>query len=240
MKLKKRILLLLMLPVLLLVISVGVLYFLAVHRFRESMQYIVNRESKGRYVFDAGDAELSIWNRTLLLKESVLTDRDPSGGDVSYHIKIRELYFSLGSWRELLFHKKLIADSLSIVEPDLHIQVNKPGKRKVSIHFQASDLLTYLEKTLTHFNVHAFTLKEGSFTYIGPDKTSPLQGSHFNLSLSNFMGVNNVDSHLLGSDKVAISLGPQHWVLHEGQHEINFSRMTFDSKGQRFELDSFR
>ena len=236
----KRILLLLMVPVFILMICGGVLYFLAVHRCRESIQYIVNRESKGRYVFDAGEAELSLRNKTLLLKESVITHRDPAGARVSYRIKIHELYFSLHSWRDLFLHQKLVADSLSIVEPDIHIQVNKTGEPKGSVDFRASDLLTYLEKTLAHFNVHAFTLKEGKFTYARSVDAAPLQGSHLNLSLSNFTGVNHEDSHLLGSDKVVISMGPQHWVLPDGQHEINFSRLTFDSKGQRFELDSFR
>jgi len=111
-KLKKRILLLFMLPALFLLVCVGVLYFIVVHRFKDSIKFIVNRESKGRYAFDAGEADLSLRNKSILLKESVLYCLDTVNADACYRIKIHEIYFSLASWKDLLYHKKIIADSL--------------------------------------------------------------------------------------------------------------------------------
>ena len=239
MKLKKRVLFLLTLPVFFLLIGGGLLYFFMVHRFKDSLKFIVNRESKGRYAFDAGDAQLSVWNKTIILKESVLYNQDSVNADMAYRISIHGIYFSLASWRELLFHKKIVADSISIEEPDIDIHVHKMKEQKEPADFHASDLVTYLERTLLHFNVRAFTLKDASFTYEGAKGGMPLHGDHIDLSLTNFTRVNNEDSHLLGSDKVGIHLGRQHWILPDGQHEISFSRLQFDSKGQRFELDSF-
>src|SRR5882762_3400786 len=164
-KLKKRILLLIMLPALFLLVCVGVLYFIVVHRFKDSIKFIVNRESKGRYAFDAGEADLSLRNKSILLKESVLYCTDTVNADACYRIKIHEVYFSLASWKDLLFHKKIIADSLSIIEPDITIQVRKIKETKEQAAFRPADLLDHLEKTLTHFNVHSFTLKDASFTY---------------------------------------------------------------------------
>lgn len=238
-KLKKRILLLFMLPVLLGLLGVGVLYFVMVHRFKDSLKFIVDRESKGRYAFDAGEATLSVWNKSIRLKESVLYSRDTGTADVCYRIKIHEIYFSLASWKDLLYHKKIVSDSLSITEPDITVQVRKLKERKQPAGFRPSDLMDHLESALTHFNVHSFTLKDASFTYEEPDGDVPLHGDHINLAVTNFTKVNNEDSHLLGSDKVMFSLGPQHWVFPATKHEINFSRLTFDSKGQRFEVDSF-
>ncbi len=106
MKLKKRIGLLLLLPILFLLISGGLLYFFMVHRFKDSLKFIVNKESRGRYTFDAGDAQLSVWNKTIVLKESVLYNPDSINADVTYRIRIHEIYFSLASWKELLFHKR--------------------------------------------------------------------------------------------------------------------------------------
>ncbi len=238
-KLKKRILLLAVLPALFLSGGVGLLYFVVVHRFKDSIKFIVSRESKGRYAFDAGEANLSIWNKSIQLKESVLYSPDTVNADASYRVKIHEIYFSLASWKDLLYHKKVIADSLSIIEPDFTIAVHKINERKEPFQFHPSDILDHLESALTHFNVHSFTLKDASFTYNGPDGAPPLHGDHINLAATNFTRVNNEDSHLLGSDKVSLSLGPQHWIFPATKHEINFNRLTFDSKGQRFELDSF-
>jgi hypothetical protein len=238
-KLKKRILLLFTLPALFLLVGVGLLYFVVVHRFKDSIKFIVNRESKGMYAFDAGEANLSLWNKSIQLKESVLYSPDTVNADASYRVKIHEIYFSLASWKDLLYHKKIIADSLSIIEPDFTIQVRKIKERKEPSNFRPSDILDHLERALTHFNVHSFTLKDASFTYKGPDGAPPLHGDHINLAVTNFTKVNNEDSHLLGSDKVTLFLGPQHWIFPATKHEISFNRLSFDSKGQRFELDSF-
>jgi hypothetical protein len=119
------------------------------------------------------------------------------------------------------------------------MHVYKTSSRKTHADFKASDILDYLDKALVHFNVHAFSLQDASFTYEGVGHPEPLRGDHINLSVSNFTHVNNEDNHLLGSDKVSLSMGPQHWAFSGGKHEIDFQRLRFDSKGQRFELDSF-
>lgn len=222
-----------------LIVTGGVLYFFLVFRLKDSINFIINKESGGKYAFDASDATLSIRSKHLSLKNSVLYCKDPAGADAYYKVQIPEIYFSITSWRQLLFRKKLIVDSLAITRPDIYINVRPSDIRRDPVNFQAADILTYLEKALTHLNVHQFSLKDAAFTYQRSGGAPPLHGDHISLAVSNFMVVNNEDSHLLGSDSISVLLGQQHWVLPDGRHEISFRRMTFDSKGQRFELDSF-
>jgi hypothetical protein len=227
------------LPVFCLLVGAGVLYYLLMTRFKEGLQYLVTRESKGKYAFDASEANVSLWNKTILLRGSELHCVDTSGVDTWYRIQIPELRFSLASWKELLLHKKIVLDSLSILEPEIGIHVRTRNHPKDPTNFHASDILNYLEKALKHFNVHSFSLKDAAFSYEVLNGPAPLHGDHISLAVSNFTRVNNEDSHLLGSDKVSISLGRQHWILPDGRQDIVFSQLTFDSKGQRFELDSF-
>lgn len=236
---KKRLFLLVILPVVSLVVTGGVVYFFLVYRLKDSINFIINKESGGRYAFDASEASLSIWSKHLSLKNSVLYCKDSVGAGAYYKVRIPGIYFSITSWRQLLFHKKLIVDSLAITQPDIYISVRPPDVHKAPVNFQAVDILTYLEKALSHFNVHKFSLKDAAFTYQRTGVFAPLHGDHINLAVSNFAMVNNEDSHLLGSDKISVLLGRQHWVLPDGRHEISFHKMTFDSKGQRFEMDSF-
>jgi len=238
-KLKKRILLAGILPVAGLLIIGGLLYFFLVYRFKDNIKYIVNKESNGRYAFDASEANISFWNKTVLLRGSVLYCKDSLNAGVRYTIRIPEMYFSLGSLKGLLFHKKIFIDSLSIIEPDISVDDHKINRRKEHPDFHASDLLNYLQQALSHLNVRSFSLKDASFTYERLNGPGPFHGDHINLSVSNFTEINNEDSHLLGSDKVSFYLGQQHWVFPDGKHEINFKHLSFDSKGQRFELDSF-
>jgi len=238
-KTKKRIGWVLLLPFICLFIGGGILYFLLVHRFREGVQYIVSKESKGRYAFTAGEAEVSLQNRSIRLKKAILFSPDTTNSDWHYTVHIQEIYFSLSSWRELLIHKKIMVDSLSIIGPTLDIHGHKFPVRKIPPDFHASDILNYLEKALTHFNVHSFSLKDAAFSYRQEKNTPPFQGDHINIAVSNFTQVDTNDSHLLGSDKVSVSMGPQHWQLPDGRVEISFNRLGLESKDQRFEIDSF-
>lgn len=238
-KLKKHILWVFLLPVLFLLVVGGIVYFFAVYRFKDSIKFIIDKESKGKFSFDASDATLSVWNRSILLTNSVLYSRDTTGAKASFKVQIPEIYFSVTSWKDILFHKKIIVDSLSIIEPFIDIDIRTTQLPQQPGVFHAGDIVGYLQKALSYFNVHSFSLKDAAFRYTRVNSPIPLSGDHINLNVSNFSVVNNEDSHLLGSDMVSIHLGKQHWVLPDGKHEINFNRMTFDSKGQRFELDSF-
>ena len=238
-KQRKRLLWALLIPVICLLAGGSILYFIVVHRFKEGVSYIINKESKGRYAFDASEAEFSLRHRSIRLKKAVLYTPDTTSTNVWFTIEIPEIYFSLSSWRELLFHKKIMVDSLSIIEPYVDIHVHTTPTRKEHPGFRTSDILNYLELALARFNVHSFSLKDAAFSYQQGNTPFPFQGDHINLSVSNFTVVNNEDSHLLGSDKVSILLGRQHWKLPDGRHDIVFTRLSFDSKDQRFELDSF-
>jgi len=55
---RKRILLLFALPVFFLLVCAGIFYYILIFRFKDSLRYIVTKESKGRYSFDASEAEI--------------------------------------------------------------------------------------------------------------------------------------------------------------------------------------
>ena len=238
-KQRRRLLWILLIPLFFLLIGGAVLYFLLVHRFKEGVSYIISKESKGRYVFDASEAEFSFQHKSIRLKKAVLYTPDTTNTNLYFTIRIPEIYFSLSSWKELLFNKKIMVDSLSIIEPDIDLHVDTIPIHKGHPDFHTSDILGYLEKALTRFNVHSFSLKDAAFSYRQQNSPLPFKGDHINLSVSNFAVINNEDSHLLGSDKVMISLGRQNWHLPDGRHEISFKQLSFNSKDQRFELDSF-
>ena len=238
-RLKKRLLLLFFIPMFLLAAALGVFWFFIHYRFKDSIKYLVARESKGRFAFDASDASFSFWKGTIIVKGGALSCRDTTGIDLWCNMNTPELYFSLASWRSLLFDKKLIIDSLAIIGPSIDIHVRNTRVRQPHSEFHAADFMDFMKNTLLHLNVHAFALKGASFSYQGPAGSEPLHGDHIDLVVSNFARFNNGDSHLLGSDHLSLSLGRQHWAIPAARQLIDFAQLTFDSRGQRFELDSF-
>ena len=238
-KQRKRFLWILLVPLIFLLIGGAVLYFLVAHRFKEGVSYIISKESKGKYAFNASEAEVSLRHKSIRLKKAALYTPDTTNTNLYFTIRIPEIYFSLSSWKELLFNKKIMVDSLSIIEPAIDLHVHTIPIHKEHPDFHASDILDYLKQALTRFNVHSFSLKDAAFSYQQQNTPLPFRGDHINLSVSNFASINNEDSHLLGSDKVMIFLGRQNWHFPDGRNDISFKQLSFDSKDQRFELDSF-
>lgn len=236
---KRRLLWAIGLPVFFLLAGTGILWFLLIYRAKESLRYLVDKESRGLYAFDARSVTLSLRHRSILLKDAILYCRDTTQTDAWYDVRIPEAYLSINSWRKMLVQKKILVDSLSILRPVMDMHVLKNSVRKTHADFKASDILDYLQTALVHFNVHAFSLRDAAFVFHGPAGTEPLHGEGITLVVSNFAQVNNEDNHLLGSDKVFLSMGRQHWPLADGRHVIDFRGLRFNSKGQRFELDSF-
>lgn len=225
---------------LLLVILIGTGYFLAVHRLKASVEYVVKKETGGKYEFHADKASLSLFNKTLYLKRVSLQCIDSAGLDQYYNVKVPEIFFSFTSWRELIFNQKLIVDSFSVVQPDIFLQVNHDtvDTTTKSSAFKTSDILDFLEKTLVHFNAHSIRIENLAFTYSKPQQ-APLLVDHVSFEVVNFTKVDNNDRHVFGSDIVNLSLGRQNWKLPDGIHEISFKKFSFASSTQTVELDSF-
>jgi hypothetical protein len=238
-KLKRRFLRVLLVLSCFLILAATVLYLLVIYRCKDGVRYLINKEFNGSYSFDASEVTVSLWQGYIRLKDSKLQPTDTTGSDLYFSVRIPEIYFSLASWKELILHKKVMVDSLSIIEPFIDVHTHQIPALHASAVKRPSDLLNYLQKALDRLNVHSFTLKDAAFSYQRMHTREPLHGDHISLSIANFAVINNEDSHLLGSDNLSLSLGPQHWTLPDGKHQIDFSRLSFDSKGQRFVLDSF-
>lgn len=219
------------------VLGCGLLYFVIIYRFKESVKYMVSKETKGRYVFDAGTAKLSLWSKTLVLEKSTLFSQDTSKTNSYYNVTISRLKFSLASWNDLIFNKKVVVDSLQIIDPDIEVHAQRHAQSKSKTAFHPSDILTFLEKTQQYFNLSNLSLKNASFSYNQKDQ-KPIRISDVNLSIRNFVKVNNDDSHLFGSDQIVLCVGKQDLVLPDHKLAISFSSLKFNSENQLFNIDS--
>ncbi|MBO9153830.1 hypothetical protein ACFOTA_16540 [Chitinophaga sp. GCM10012297] len=216
----------------------GLFYYLITFRFKESLRYAVKMQTKGRYEFNAGSAEISLDKRAIRLKTSSVRCVSPENDASAYQIIIPELYFSLASWKNLLLDRKMIVDSMAFINPQVKMNIRRKSSTGTPrAAFKGSDILHILEKTLTHFNARTFSMRGASYDYIVQD-TTVLHVNDINLYVKNFTGVNNADDHLFGSDRVVLSLGRQRWVLPKRKQELSFNALRFDSKGQRLEVDS--
>jgi hypothetical protein len=215
----------------------GLLYFIIIHRFKESVKFIVHNQTDGKYMFDAGRAKVSLWSKSLMLEKSMLICKDTSKANSYYNVKLSKLKFSLTSWNALLFKNKILVDNLEIINPDVEVYSNPKKRLKNKTGFRPSDILSFLEKTQQSFNLSNLSIKNASISFKQQNKKS-VTLKHINLSIRNFVKVNNDDSHLLGSDHINLSVGKQSIAFPDRNLTVSFSSLRFNSKNQYFNVDS--
>ncbi len=215
----------------------GLLYFVIIQRFKESVKFIVHNQTNGQYIFNAGSADVSLWSKSLLLEKSVLVCKDTAKANSYYNVKLSKLKFSLTSWNALLFKNKILVDSLEIINPEVQVYSNSKRRLKNKTAFRPSDILSFLEKTQQSFNLSNLSIKNASISY-KQGKKEAINIKNINLSIRNFKKVNNDDSHLLGSDHIDLSVGKQFISLPDQNLTIAFSSVRFNSKNQYFNVDS--
>lgn len=218
------------------VLIMGLLYFIVIHRFKESVKYIVQSQTNGKYAFDAGTATVSLWSKSLVLKKSRLICQDTDKADTYYNVKLSKLKFSLTSWRALIFKNKILVDSLEIIRPEINIYTSLQRTKKKT-EFRPSEILSFLEKTQQSFNLKNLSVKDASISFKEGDKKS-LDLKNISLSLKNFVKVNNDDKHLLGSDHIKLSIGKQSITIPDRNLTVAFSALNFNSENQYFNVDS--
>ncbi len=134
-------------------------------------------------------------------------------------------------------NRKIIVDSLALYIPARENERQAAVFGEATRPLQGTDILDILQKTLTHFNAHSFSMRNGTYDYLVEDSMM-LHVNDINLYVQNFTEINNKDDHLFGSDRVVFSLGRQRWILPKRKQDISFSALRFDSRGQRLEVDS--
>jgi hypothetical protein len=207
------------------------------YRFRESLNYWVAKGSRGRYAFDAAEAHIHLWTGSVTLKNARLYSVDTTHAPKWMDIRIASLSFSLASWPDLLLKGRLVVDSLSIIRPNLLIGGHQLTAATSSAPIHTHEILNFVDSLLLHLEVRRLSLRDAAFTIRIPGRADSLHGEHIDLTLEDL--ARSSPGHLRSSGFLSLSLGRQHWATLRGDQQLDFARLSFDTRQQRFQLDSF-
>lgn len=215
----------------------GVFYYVVTYRFKDIIKLVVERESKGTYVFDAEDVSLSLWKKSIMLEDAALLCVDSVNNPQRYDVHIPNAYLRIQSWSDLIFHQEIEVDSLAMAFPDIKVHEHSlRGKKHLTYH--ASNVLENLKKMLKHIRVSSFHIHNGSFSYRNTHQPAELSMRHINLLIRDVSGGHNPEDHLLFTDDIDLVLENQHWTFPDGKQQISFKKLHFSGKQQLFRLDS--
>ncbi|MDH7462737.1 hypothetical protein QEG73_15700 [Chitinophagaceae bacterium 26-R-25] len=236
---QKKWTIILLIPFALLFILGGILHYLIAFKVKDIAKYAVYKESDGVYSFDASSIDVSIWKKTIVLKNCRLVCNDTANVVTSYSARIPEVYFRLQSVRKLLFNKQVAIDSMSIAMPQVDIRSHKmEAIDNKPISFHASQIIDVLHKMVASLQVRSFNIRDASLSYLTTKTGVPFQSDHINFYISNFSKKDKEKKYLFSSDDIDMYITDQHWKLPDGIHEVAFKKLHFSGKNQYFELDS--
>ncbi|MBC7450009.1 MAG: hypothetical protein H7259_00815 [Cytophagales bacterium] len=231
----QRFLILLAIP---LVLS-GIIHYFISYKVKNVLQVLIRDQSNDTYSFDASKFAISIFDKTIIVRNAELISNDTTLAKTHYHIRIPEMYLAIHSWREFYFHGKVSIDSLSFVFPQFKIHekglVHITKKKHGTINL--ATIIKDMKKILLYLEIKSFTLTNGAFAYHTIHAKTVLSSENINFSIRN-LSKENKNKRLLYSDDINLSMENQHWILPDGIHTISFKKLEFSGKNQFFELDS--
>jgi len=236
---QKKWTIILLIPFVLLFILGGILHYLIAFKIKDIAKYAVYKESDGMYSFDASSIDVSIWKKTIVLKNCRLVCNDTASTVTNYSADIPEVYFRLQSVGKLLFDKQVAIDSMAVVKPHIDIRSHKmDAKEDRPISFHASQIIDVLHRMVASLQIRSFKIKDASLSYLTSKTSVPFQSDHINFYISNFSKKDKEKKYLFSSDDIDMYITDQHWKLPDGIHEVAFKKLHFSGKNQYFELDS--
>jgi len=213
----------------------GIVFYFVEFRFKNVLQFLVKRESKGLYAFDADGIDVSIWKGTILFRNSSLTCTDPQKAGTHLALQVPELYFSLHSIRDFILRRSTTVDSVAIISPAVQYF---PVANTAAVRIDPEQWVNGLKKVLSNLQVRSLIVRDASFGYTPPGTGTPFTVSHISLLVKNFSRESQEKKLLFSSEDVDLTISEQDWDLPGGRQHLSFRKFHFSSANPLVELDT--
>jgi|GEM_PF-1792312 len=219
-------------------IILGLVFFYIVdYRFKDLIRFAVKDKSNHAYDFDSGEIEVSLFKKNLTIKNAVLYAVDTLHTRGHYQVRLKEVYFAMNSWKELIFHQRLIVDSVTINSPLIfyHQHEYHPIRRK---HPHVGDINLLLHRLLRHLRVKSLQISNAAYAFKSKLHPERLTINNINFSLRNFSNL-SARENLFNADDFDLQIGKQQINLPDRVHSMSFSHLRFSGRKKYLQLDSF-
>jgi hypothetical protein len=220
--------------------SGGLIHYLVAYRFNEIVSYLVDRQSEGKYTYNALETQVSVWHGSIEVKNAAIRCTDISKQSSQYELTLPKVYVKIHSLTDLLFASKLAVDSLYISTPDLKAHNIRKEKTKApeNASFHISKIVVTLQKVLAHLEIKSLHLQDGAFTLSGRRASHDFKSDKINLLIRNFSNHSSKETRLLSADEIDFSIRDQHWTFGNAKTDLIFKRLRFSGSNQYFQVDS--
>jgi len=211
-------------------------YFFLAYRTAKIAELLVEQQSKGQFQLNLDHLDISVRNRRVQLTNASLQQIDTSTNAVKYTVRLPKLFLQLKSLDSLVFHKKLLIDSLSLISPSFETVLDTSASNN-QITFQTAKIFEALQKTVELLNVRSFQLQNGSVILRGNNSSPPFEIHGIDFRILNFNRNQSNPHRFLSADEIELNIPRQQWKFSDNLI-IKFSRLHFSGRKQSFRIDS--
>ena len=217
----------------------GVLYYVIVYRFKELVQIAVHNQSRGLYSFEASHIDFSLFKRHLIINDARVFCTDTSHTAQHYDVSVPKINLAIKSWRALIFHQRVLVDSLLVEGPVVNEHEHLlPSHKYSKAGIEPNEVISMLKSMTRHLQITKLKVVGGMYTYSNLQTVRPFIVSHINFYLRNFTKRNNTSHHFFSSEEIEINIDRQRWELPDGKHYLSFKRLHFSGRSQFVKIDS--
>lgn len=221
-------------------------HLLLTYYIESTLEKLVAIESKGELQLEIGRASLNYYNRQLSLTDFDLQSARKPDAASHYRFHIKNFNLQLQSLSQFIFHKRLLIDSIQVNAPDVTVELLRQKQERKEPHsfsYEIGNVYNGIMKALELLHLTRFQIDEGAFHLINrlhPERKN-LDFTRIQFIIDNMKLDSSTDDRrgkFLAADSIILRSYNQLLYLPDGQHQIAFSRLRFNSGIKLIELDS--
>lgn len=206
----------------------------------EVIEDMVSARSNGKVNLKLRKFRFNYFSRKMELQNAVFYTTDSLNAPAAYQFRIYKIKVELESLWQLVFHGKLVIDSLALIQPDIEAVKLKADVEEqtgnMSISQEMGRIYNSVHDALEYLGAKKFSIDEGRFSLINrvEKEKNPITISHIHFLVDK-------------TDSIAPSRNPDNMILRthdqdiglpDGRHRLSFRNLRINIRNQSIEMDS--
>ena len=225
-------------------------HFWFINHAEQLLEDLVASKSNGKVKLKVKKFKFDYLNNNMQLRNAVFYSTDSIAAGTGYRFGVEKINIRLKELLPLIFEKKLLIDSLSLINPDVEVTRLRSLKREdtsnlkeVSLPHEMGKIYNSIQDALKLLQVNRFQITDGKFTLINRIKKEqlPVTITHIDFHLDNLQVDTSSEAgrtKILFSDNVALNTHHQDILFADGRHRLSFSRFHINILDKMVLFDS--
>ncbi|MBL7743036.1 MAG: hypothetical protein JNN00_06115 [Chitinophagaceae bacterium] len=222
-------------------------HFWFINHAERLLEELVDDRSNGKIRLQVKKFRFNWFSTDMQLRQAVFYSTDTS--TTAYRFSVERMNVSVKEVWPLVFEKRVIIDSLTLINPDILVTRLRPAKddstdnKSASLPQEMGRIYKSIQDALEVLKVSQFHIDNGRFTLVNKVRPEDLPVTITNLQLHlDNLKVDSTDvankQKILFSDNISLQTHKQDILFPDGRHKLSFSKFGINIQKRMVEFDS--